>query len=167
MIPVLISFIKLLMTFPVIVSGGSMLPTFYEGDVVYMSGYEAAFGGVERGDVVLFELEDSSDNVDVYIKRVVGMPGEKISIKDGVVSVDGRIASEPYLRWGTKTEVNVEDSSVFTSEMDGVVYNVPLGKYFVLGDNRQSSVDSRHFILHYVDVDDIKGVFTYLNFPYN
>ena len=60
MIPVLISFIKLLMTFPVIVSGGSMLPTFYEGDVVYMSGYEAAFGGVERGDVVLFELEDSS-----------------------------------------------------------------------------------------------------------
>jgi len=64
-----------------------MLPTFSEGDVVYMSAYEAKFEGVERGDIVVFGL-NSSDNY-LYVKRVIGIPGDKIVLREEGVELNG------------------------------------------------------------------------------
>lgn len=155
------SFFKLLMTFPVLIDGGSMLPTFSEGDVVYMSAYEAKFEGVERGDIVVFELSGDWDYL--YVKRVVGIPGDKIVLREDGVELNGKMLSEPYARG--KTEVRSFENPVISADASGVVYNVPAGKYFVLGDNREGSIDSRDFVGTYVDGAEILGKFTYLKFP--
>lgn len=153
------SFFKLLMTFPVLIDGGSMLPTFSEGDVVYMSVYEAKFEGVERGDIVVFGLGGGGDYL--YVKRVIGISGDKIVLRDDGVELNGKMLSEPYARG--KTEVRSFENPVISADASGVVYNVPAGKYFVLGDNREGSVDSRDFVGTYVD--EVLGKFTYLRFP--
>ena len=153
------SFLKLLMTFSVLVEGGSMLPTFSEGDVVYMSAYEAKFEGVERGDIVVFGL-NSSDNY-LYVKRVIGIPGDKIVLREEGVELNGEMLSEPYARG--RTDVRSFENPVISADAEGVVYNVPAGKYFVLGDNREGSVDSRDFVGTYVG--EVLGKFTYLKFP--
>jgi len=184
---VTLSFIKLLMTFPIIVSGSSMLPTFYDGDMIFADRFPVIFGEVERGDVVVFNLPYESarayegvdvgasdavedgrallDYGDLYVKRVVGAPGDELAIKDGYVYVNDERLKEPYVRRGTKTYGVVAEYPVLTADGGGVKYTVPEDSYFLLGDNRESSVDSRHFILHYVSRADIRGVFTFLKFP--
>ena len=151
------SFLKLLMTFPVLVEGGSMLPTFAEGDIVYMSVYEAKFEGVERGDIVVFKFDDDY----LYVKRVIGIPGDKIVLREGSVELNGKMLSEPYARG--RTDVRSFENPVISADAEGVVYNVPAGKYFVLGDNREGSIDSRDFVGTYVG--EVLGKFTYLKFP--
>lgn len=136
-----------------------MLPTFSEGDVVYMSAYEVKFEGVERGDIVVFGL--GSDEDYLYVKRVIGIPGDKIVLREEGVELNGKMLSEPYARG--KTEVRSFENPVISADVSGVVYNVPAGKYFVLGDNREGSIDSRDFVGTYVD--GVLGKFTYLKFP--
>lgn len=173
------SFFKLLMTFPVLIDGGSMLPTFSEGDVVYMSAYEAKFEGVGRGDIVVFEmggggadgvsggeanvLDSGPDESYLYVKRVIGIPGDKIVLREDGIELNGKMLSEPYARG--RTEVRSFENPVISADASGVVYNVPAGKYFVLGDNREGSVDSRDFVGTYVEGAGILGKFTYLKFP--
>jgi signal peptidase I len=164
------SFIKLLMTFPVLIEGGSMLPTFSEGEMVYMGGYEARFEGVERGDVVVFGLGKSDSGGVVggeanvlggvsdeylFIKRVIGVPGDRVVIRDGGVEVNGKMLSEPYSRGETK--IDSFENPIMSADAQGIVYNVPAGKYFVLGDNREASVDSRNFVGTYVDGAEVCG----------
>ena len=163
-----ISFIKLLMTFPVIVEGGSMIPTFYEGDVLYASAYEVEFFGLDRGDVVVFGLDESGDEAGfgdkyLYVKRIIGLPGETVVIRDGRVEVDGVFLSEPYARG--ETSVDSFENPVLSADAQGFVYNVPQGEYFVLGDNREASIDSRSFVRTYVPEEWILGEFVYLKFP--
>lgn len=154
LLSVAISFIRLLTTFPVAVDGGSMIPTFYGGDIIYANTFDARFEEIKRGDVVVFLLPGENDGA-LYLKRVIGLPGEKISIGNARVYVNGEELYEPYLRNGGKT----------VSEEAGVSYDVPAGSYFVMGDNRESSVDSRNFVLSYIKADDIVAKFYYLNFP--
>jgi signal peptidase I len=97
----------------------------------------------ERGDIIVFDPPTLADKP--YIKRVIGLPGETITIADGFVYVDGVKLNEPYID-GAITECN-------RSKCDPV--KVPEGSVFVLGDNRRSSSDSR--IFGPVSVDDIIG----------
>ena len=97
------------------------------------------FNDPERGDIVVFNTEDSGDKF--YIKRVIGLPGETIEIKDGEVyltTIEGEIIQldEPYLNIENKgnTKVNYTNVSIF---------EVPEEHYFLLGDNRKGSTDSR------------------------
>jgi signal peptidase I len=147
--------LKGLMTFSIVVSGGSMMPTFEDGEVLYVSMYEVVAGEIDRGDIIAFELPGEDF---LYVKRVVGLPGEEVSFMAGDVYVDGYKLSEPYSRgetWGVS----------FVSDFEGgadesFVYNVPEGEYFVLGDNREESLDSRNYAGVYVRNEDLKGVFT-------
>jgi len=113
------------------VEGASMEPTFHTGERVLVN--RMAYGGFrepQRGDVVVFHAWHSAGEED-YIKRVVGLPGDVVEIRDGGVYLNGSRYDEPYLDQSTQ------------STLGPTV--VPEGTYFVLGDNRGNSSDSRLF----------------------
>ncbi len=133
-----------------VIPSGSMIPTLEIGDRVLVNrlAYQLRFpftnwsliklGEVERGDVVVFD--HPVDHID-YIKRVIGLPGDEIEIRDKVVLVNGRALGEPYVR--------LNDGRLLPRQRDprdnfGPV-RVPAGKLFMLGDNRDNSLDSRYW----------------------
>ncbi len=95
----------------------------------------------ERGDIIIFKFPDNEKIL--YIKRVIGMPGETVEIHNGEVTIDGEILSEPYL--------------TTTTEGDFGPYLVPEGHYFMMGDNRNNSADSRYWNNTYLSRDKIVG----------
>lgn len=111
------------------VDGLSMEPRVHAGDIVLINTLAYRFGHVERGDVVAFRHD--APNPETYIKRVVGLPGERVEIRDGVVRIDGRVLPEPYVR--------------FPDRRSAPALTVPAGAYYVLGDNRAESDDSRNW----------------------
>ena len=116
---------------PVKVEGTSMMPGLADQERIFINKYAYRLGAIERGDVVVFRYPgDPSKN---YIKRVVGVPGDRIEIVRGAVLVNGSRLEEPYV-----PEKFRDDRSM--SEV-----TVPAGSYFVLGDHRNLSSDSRDF----------------------
>jgi signal peptidase I len=116
---------------------GQLWPTTRQGSVRYL------FGGPQRGDVVIFRAPPQPDTD--YIKRVIGLPGESILIRDGRVFVNGSMLQEPYVEFPA-------DYS-FPGDMQAVT--VPDRTYFVLGDNRPESFDSHTGWV--VPVDNLVG----------
>src|SRR4051794_9425811 len=120
----------------------SMLPLLEKGDRVLVNKWSYRLHDVNRGDVVVFsrppELTDPT--VDDLIKRVIGVPGDSVSIADGKVSINGEVLDEPYLAEGSTT-MNVGPVAC-TPEVPCVV---PEGRVWVMGDNRNQSEDSRWF----------------------
>lgn len=115
---------------PVRVTEASMEPTYSAGDTLLLEKVGVRLGLVRRGDVVVMTPPGRRRLV---VKRVVGLPGDLVSIEDGVLHVGRRPVSEPFLRRET---------------MDGVYFGptvVPARSVFVLGDNRAASLDSRDF----------------------
>lgn len=117
------------------IPSGSMEPTLKVGDRILVDKLSYQLHPIHRGDMIVFRTppNDRGDpNIKDLVKRVVGVPGDKISSAGGHVLIDGRILTEPYLPTGTVT--------------DGISPQViPRGHYFVMGDNRGDSLDSRHF----------------------
>lgn len=118
--------------------GESMSPTLENGDTVLVNKLNYSITGPSRGDVVVFKPH-GNENTHYYIKRVVGLPGETVEIKDGKIYIDGEVLEEEL-----ETEP-VQEAGVAASL-------VKLGEdeYFVLGDNRNNSEDSRS-----ADVGDV------------
>ena len=126
------------------IPSGSMLPTLHEDDRVLVNKLSYDLHDVNRGDLVVFERPEgeSAGQIRDLIKRVVGLPGERIEGVNGEVIIDGRRLQEPYLEDGTVTD-NLP------------AQRVPEGHVFVMGDNRSDSMDSRVF--QAIDEDLIVG----------
>src|SRR3989475_7072530 len=116
---------------PVKVEGTSMAPLLSDQERIFINKFVYRFEPIQRGDVVVFWYP--LDHSKSFIKRVVGLPGEAVEIRQGAVYVDGKIVREPYV------PPQYEDLSDF-----GPV-RVPKDNYFVMGDHRISSNDSRVF----------------------
>jgi len=121
----------------------SMYPTLHEGDRVLVNKLSYRLHDVNRGDVIVFERppSETSSNIPDLIKRVVGLPGESITIENGSVFVDGKRLDENYLPDGTVTSA-ANAPNKCTTDAPCVV---PEGKVWVKGDNRGDSKDSRYF----------------------
>ena len=152
--------IYLFLAFPEVVYGASMEPNFYTGERILVEKITKHFKKFERGEVVVLH-PPGNDNVD-YIKRIVGIPGDSIKIKDcGVfISKDGDKfkLEEPYLDEDTCT------SSTGTLR-EGRSEKIGDNLYFVMGDNRIRSVDSR--IFGEINKDRIVGRVVFRFWPLN
>ncbi|AXC15883.1 Signal peptidase I [Acidisarcina polymorpha] len=132
MISVVVSF--LIITFlyqPVKVEGTSMAPRLHDQDRLFINKFAYNFEKIERDDVVVFYYP--RDTQKSYIKRVIGLPGDTVRIDDGEVFVNGKAVAEPY----------VPERFRDVRSMDS--FRVPQGEYFVMGDHRSISSDSRDF----------------------
>ena len=124
--------------FKVKIPSESMVPTLNVGDRLFVTRvYNPE--NLKRGDIVVFYSEEKNEDM---IKRLIGLPGDKIVIKDGTVIVNNETLKENYI--GTADNYNGE-------------FIVPEGKYFFLGDNRYWSLDSRYWEDPYIDGSEIKG----------
>lgn len=123
------------------VPSGSMRDTIWEGDRLFGFRLAYKFSEPKRGDVIIFKYPDNeSEN---YVKRVIGLPNEIVQIKEGHVYINGDELDEPYIK-----EYIYDDGKTHT-------YIVPDGCYFMLGDNRNNSKDSRYWTNTYVKKEKI------------
>lgn len=112
-----------------VVRGSSMAPGIQDGDRILVEPWSYLLGPIERGDVIVlrYPLDPEID----YIKRVIGLPGDRVTLAQGKVWVNGELLEEPYV-------ASIDPGSVLTTDVEQ-------GQYFVLGDNRPRSSDSREF----------------------
>ena len=139
---------------PVKVEGTSMMPTLTDQERIFINKFTYRFGlgSIARGDTVVFWYpQDTSKS---YIKRVIGVPGDRIRVEGGMVYVNGLALVEAYVPPENR------DSN---SWRDGEEQVVPEGKYFVLGDHRNQSSDSRMW--GYVPRDNIYGKAVFVYWP--
>jgi signal peptidase I len=124
-----------------------MASTLVENDRVLVNKLSYRFHDVRRGDVVVFERPDNmpTSSIKDLIKRVVGLPGDRVSIIDGKVRIDGKVLDEPYTN-GQPTEPKVGCGAGDTTGIDTEQgFLVPEGHVLVMGDNRPNSDDGRCF----------------------
>ncbi len=137
------------------IPSASMHPTLLEKDRVIVNKLSYKVHDVHRGDIVVFskppgesDITENGRQVKDLIKRVVGLPGETVSLRNGKVLVDGKVLAEPYLPRGTRTEPICDLRTSF---------EVPEGAVFVMGDNRANSKDARCFRDHSIRTSSIVG----------
>ena len=130
---------------------GSMIPIVQPGDRLIVNRLAYLFEEPQRGDIVMFIYPDNEK--DNYLKRIIGLPGEKVEIRDGLVYINDskKPLSEPYL--------NDPPNGDFGP------YNVPEGCYFMLGDNRDISQDARYWKNKYVKKEKIVGKVLFRYYP--
>ncbi len=126
--------VYLLLLQPHKIKGFSMEPNFSNGEYLLTEKVSYRFKNPKRGDVVVFKAPNSEN--EEFIKRIIGLPGEKVSIKQGKVYINGRQLKESYL---PKETITLGMSFLKENEEK----NIPEGYFFVLGDNRNHSSDSR------------------------
>lgn len=125
------------------VEGSSMEPTLFNGDQLIVEKFSYYFHNPERYDVIVFPF---SENVS-YIKRIIGLPGDIIQIKNGVVYLNGEIMDEHYGKEEWIREPGLAEEEIVLNE----------DEYFVLGDNRNASVDSRKEEVGVIKRSQIQG----------
>jgi signal peptidase I len=136
---------------PVKVEGTSMMPGLTDQERIFINKYtyKLGAGAIARDDLVVFYYpKDPSQS---YIKRIIGLPGDSVQIVDGIVYVNGKKLDEPYVPAEYRDHVSIPKQSV------------PADDYFVLGDHRSSSNDSR--VWGFVDRKEIYGKAVFVYWP--
>ena len=146
---------------PMLVKQSSMEPNFYENDYLFASKQAyTLFGSPERGDVVVFHSDLVQENGDekMLIKRIIGLPGDTITITDDTVYINGEALQEDY----------VKEKGTNNAQGNGVTdLVVPEDSYFCMGDNRRVSVDSRDPSVGVVSRDQLIGKVVLRLYPFN
>jgi signal peptidase I len=137
------------------VVGSSMYPTYKDGEYLMANKIIYKFSDPKRGDVIIFKYSDTQD----FIKRIIGLPGDQVMLKDGHIYINGTELDESgYL-----------DSSVYTNGgeylHEGETITIPANEYFVCGDNREHSSDSRSF--GPIEKSAIKGKAWVVYYPFS
>lgn len=126
---------------PTIVSGESMDDTLHDGNYLIVNKLAYKFGEPEHGDIIVFD--SGEEEHELWVKRVIGLPGDVVMTDGKTLYINDAKASEPYIKKGT----------IAQGEMQ--TYTVPEGTVFVMGDNRNNSTDSR--IIGCVEDETIVG----------
>jgi signal peptidase I len=123
------------------VKGSSMVPNFIDKEFLLTEKLSYQFGEPKRGDVVIFKApasEPCAAEECEYIKRIIGIPGDRVMVKGGLVYLNGQMLNQSFLPKGV-----ISASGQYTQE--GVEQTVPSGQYLCFGDNREHSRDGREF----------------------
>ncbi len=145
---VIVFLLRQFVFFNVYVPTGSMIPTINKDDKVLVTRIYN-YGNLKRGDIIVFYSDELGETL---VKRLIGLPGDKIEIRNGEVSVNGEKLNEDYVK--NKDQYNGN-------------FEVPEGKYFFLGDNRPISLDARYWKDHYIDSSKIEGKAQFVFYQFN
>jgi signal peptidase I len=140
---------------PFIVEGESMETTLHNNEKLVVNKAVYLLREPQRGEIVVFHAEAGRD----YIKRVIGVPGDTVEMRDDTLYINGKAVPEPYLE-ENREKVREEDKPL-TDDFGPVT--VPEGQIFVLGDNRQNSHDSR--ALGSISIDSVVGRAEFVYWP--
>lgn len=146
LIIIIVLFVKTYIISPIQVNGASMDSTLKNGDIMILNKLQYKRNGVKRFDIIVLKHRGTH-----IIKRVIGLPGDTVQMKKNVLYINGEKVNEPYLDKGTVTEDFKEE--------------IPANCYYVLGDNREESLDSTE--LGCFDEKDIEGIAKLTIFPLN
>ena len=135
-----------------LVDGHSMEPTFYEDDRLVVSRVHYLLGAPQRGDILVFNSVERS--TDMLIKRIIGLPGESVEIREQSIHINGEALNEPYIK---------ESCRVLSCNDD--TWELGEDQFFVMGDNRNNSRDSRRF--NAVPLQNIVGQVIFRYYPLN
>jgi signal peptidase I len=142
---------------PVMVDGDSMEPTLSDGDYLLLN----KFSEIEHGDIVVFPPPDEENTQ--YIKRVIGMPGDTVEYQNDVLYLNGEAMEQDFL----ETDAAAQENHFATGDFSLLTLlgteEVPEGQYFVLGDNRLNSRDSRSF--GFIDEEAVLGEVSFRYWP--
>lgn len=154
-IAVVLGFLILQVVKPTIVKEHSMEPTLHENDYIFLSKQAYRFGTPEYGDIIVFhtDLRQENGKEKLLIKRIVGMAGDTISVSDGIVYRNGEALQEDYTLDGCTLKPMEE-------------VTVPEDSLFVMGDNRQNSIDSRDGSIGFLAEDKIVGQAVFRLYPF-
>ncbi|WP_077325867.1 signal peptidase I [Virgibacillus siamensis] len=133
-----------------IVEGESMEPTLEDGETILFNKFVYLTGEPERGDIVIIDRPIKN-----YVKRIIALPGETIEVKNHVLYIDGKKYEETFIS---------EEARNHTGNFGP--YTVPENEYFVMGDNREISMDSRNG-LGFIQEDTIIGRSEFIVFPFD
>jgi signal peptidase I len=138
---IIFAFIRTFFFSNYVVEGESMMPTLQDGNklVVNKLGYQV--GELNRFDVIVFHANEKED----FVKRIIGLPGDKIEYRDDRLYINGQKYEEPFLNVYKQKSPGIRITGDFSLKEITGENTVPDGKLFVLGDNRLGSWDSRQF----------------------
>ena len=142
---------------PLVVKGASMMPTYENHDVIIIS----KISDIDRFDHVVFKAPYEDE---CYIKRVIGLPGDTVEMRDDILIINGIEYEEPYVNRNTDNPFQKRITENFTLEELTGERKVPENHLFVLGDNRLRSSDSRHYGL--ISMDAILGESKFRIYPF-
>ena len=150
LILVIVIIIKMYVVTPAMVEGSSMDPTLKDGDVMILNRLAYKNKEIKRFDIVV--IHDHDTNI---IKRVIGLPGERVEFKNNKLYINGKIVKESF------NHAETEDFNI--KELGST--KVPKDSYFVVGDNRVNSLDSRS--IGFIPKKEIKGKTSLTIIPFN
>ncbi|ASK63509.1 signal peptidase I [Virgibacillus phasianinus] len=146
---------------PIVVDGPSMQPTLHNHDQMIVNKFIYNVSEPERFDIIVFHATPEQD----FIKRVIGLPGEHVAVKDDVLYIDGKPVKEPFLQEikDQKKPNQTLTGDFKLEEIPGGYETIPEGYVLVLGDNRNNSADSR--VLGLIPEDTIVGKTSFIYWP--